>query len=47
MKKTSAFDRVIGAAAYLAGILLAGTVLIVCFEICMRLFLQGTPNMDR
>lgn len=41
MRKKGPFDWVIDSAGFLAGILLVGTVLIVCFEICMRYFFQA------
>jgi TRAP-type C4-dicarboxylate transport system permease small subunit len=41
MKKKGPFDWVIDTAAFLAGLLLVGTVFIVCFEICMRYFFKA------
>jgi len=40
MKKKGLFDHVVDALAFMAGILLTGTVLIVCFEVCMRYFIH-------
>jgi len=40
MKGKGIFDRLIDFMAFLAGLLLAGAVLIVSFEICMRYFLR-------
>lgn len=42
MKKRSPFDWVIDSAAFLAGILLVGTVLIICFEVLMRYFFRSS-----
>ena len=41
MKKRSLFDWVVDGSGFLAGMLLVGTVLIVCFEICMRYFYRA------
>ena len=38
MKTGTGFDRVIESMAFVAGLLLVGTVLIISFEICMRYF---------
>ena len=40
MKKKGILDRVIGFMAFVAGLLLVAAVLIVCFEIFMRYFVQ-------
>jgi len=41
MKKRSPFDWVLDTSGFLAGILLVGTVLIVCYEIAMRYFFKA------
>lgn len=41
MQKKGPFDWVVDSAGFVAGILLVGTVLIVCFEICMRYFFKA------
>jgi TRAP-type C4-dicarboxylate transport system permease small subunit len=38
MKDKGTFDRIIDTMAFVAGILLVATVLIVCIEVCMRYF---------
>jgi C4-dicarboxylate transporter DctQ subunit len=40
MKDKGTFDWIIDIMAFVAGILLVATVLIVCIEICMRYFIQ-------
>ena len=43
MRKSGVFDRIIDSMAFVAGILLVAAVLIVCFEIMMRYFVQPGP----
>ena len=40
MKHKGTFDRIIDTMAFVAGILLVATVLIVCIEVCMRYFVH-------
>jgi TRAP-type C4-dicarboxylate transport system permease small subunit len=44
MKHKGIFDLILDSLAFLAGVLLVCTVIIVCFEICMRYFV-GKPQI--
>ncbi len=44
MKKRSVFDWIIDGAAFLAGIVLVGTVLIICMEVLMRYFFKTSQT---
>lgn len=44
MKHKGIFDLILDSMAFLAGVLLVCTVIIVCFEICMRYFV-GRPQI--